>query len=829
MNTEKISDQIKKIPEFLSAASAACQRIAPAWPLDKSIAVNPWWKMRGDSIETVAARLQWLGNIKMHMDKSYYQDLWETQITSQHLTAASQYLGVDANQAVLLDYLTLDDQFDTWKHLGELRDQHITRSYTIPWRDEVIQQISQFCALYFQYPERMQYTDDHQNGFYNMWLDVVRQDKGIEILMSASGLNSYFKTLPNTITELFNLASITFTDDINDTEFTDYCHALLLDINGWSSWMANMAWQAELEQKNNNLIEQLLAVRLAWDIVLWQYESKASAKNFTPIKTIFINQIKSGKHIQKNISAEHRFAWVWQTALELSVQQEFTGKIHAQLKKNEKRVDVNLVEKNTPKNTYDLHAIFCIDVRSEPIRRALEQQNQSIKTSGFAGFFGLPLEYGIANSEFSRPQLPGLLKASIKAKQIDCEASEKPKLSGASSKILIDVANKSSADAAPSSFGVIEAKGLCKVIDLFKRSILRSKTKTGIESLMTQNTWTLTRNNQAMTHHELADLAAGVLNAMGITENFAKHVLLVGHASSTTNNPHAAGLDCGACGGQSGEINVKVLAQIINNSDIRKALINRGIDIPESTLFIGCLHNTTTDEIKTFDKNQKLDQDNWKQWLLDATKSAQKQRASSVGIHKKSSDIEINKQFNILANDWAQLRPEWGLSNNAAFIVAPRILTKDINLGGRSFLHDYNWKTDTHFSVLEAIITAPMVVTNWINLQYFASVADNQKYGSGNKLLHNVVGGNIGVFEGNGGDLRIGLPIQSVHDGKQWRHQPVRLHVYIAAPQAAIAEIILRHSHIAELVNNTWLYIFQIGDNEIRQFTGNTWSLLTTA
>ena len=301
MNTEKISDQIKKIPEFLSAASAACQRIAPAWPLDKSIAVNPWWKMRGDSIETVAARLQWLGNIKMHMDKSYYQDLWETQITSQHLTAASQYLGVDANQAVLLDYLTLDDHFDTWKHLGELRDQHITRSYTIPWRDEVIQQISQFCALYFQYPERMQYTDDHQNGFYNMWLDVVRQDKGIEILMSASGLNSYFKTLPNTITELFNLASITFTDDINDTEFTDYCHALLLDINGWSSWMANMAWQAELEQKNNNLIEQLLAVRLAWDIVLWQYESKASAKNFTPIKTIFINQIKSGKHIQKNI------------------------------------------------------------------------------------------------------------------------------------------------------------------------------------------------------------------------------------------------------------------------------------------------------------------------------------------------------------------------------------------------------------------------------------------------------------------------------------------------------------------------------------------------
>lgn len=98
-----------------------------------------------------------------------------------------------------------------------------------------------------------------------------------------------------------------------------------------------------------------------------------------------------------------------------------------------------------------------------------------------------------------------------------------------------------------------------------------------------------------------------------------------------------------------------------------------------------------------------------------------------------------------------------------------------MNLQGRSFLHDYQWQKDKDFAVLELIMTAPMVATNWINMQDNASVTDNLKYGCGNKVLHNAVGGNIGVFEGNGGDLRIGLAMQSLHDGEKWMHQPQRL------------------------------------------------------
>ena len=125
-------------------------------------------------------------------------------------------------------------------------------------------------------------------------------------------------------------------------------------------------------------------------------------------------------------------------------------------------------------------------------------------------------------------------------------------------------------------------------------------------------------------------------------------------------------------------------------------------------------------------------------------------------------------------------------------------------------------------------MTAPMIVTHWINLQYFASVTDNLKYGSGNKVLHNVVGGHLGVFEGNGGDLRIGLPLQSVHDGSRWVHEPLRLSVFIQAPQAAIDDIIGRHASVRQLVENGWIHLFQLGDdNEVNYRTASGWRSTT--
>jgi uncharacterized protein YbcC (UPF0753/DUF2309 family) len=173
------------------------------------------------------------------------------------------------------------------------------------------------------------------------------------------------------------------------------------------------------------------------------------------------------------------------------------------------------------------------------------------------------------------------------------------------------------------------------------------------------------------------------------------------------------------------------------------------------------------------------------------------------------------------------VRPEWGLADNAAFVVAPRRRTLHLDLGGRVFLHDYAWETDEDFATLRLILTAPMVVAHWINLQYLASTVDNRSFGSGNKVLHNVVGGRIGVFEGNGGDLRIGLPLQSLHDGARWRHTPLRLSVFVEAPRDAIDGVIASHEVVRQLVDHGWLHLLQLDvDGAVHlRLPGGGWGL----
>ena len=162
-------------------------------------------------------------------------------------------------------------------------------------------------------------------------------------------------------------------------------------------------------------------------------------------------------------------------------------------------------------------------------------------------------------------------------------------------------------------------------------------------------------------------------------------------------------------------------------------------------------------------------------------------------------------------------------------MIAPRQRTRGTSLDGRSFLHDYDASQDSDGSVLELLMTAPMLVTHWINWQYHASTCDPLRLGSGNKVLHNVVGGNLGVFEGNGGDLRIGLSKQSLHDGQRWVHEPLRLTVVIDAPQAAIDAVIAKHPTIKQLLDNSWLHLWRFEKWGFARFESGTWSIVRLA
>ncbi len=162
-----------------------------------------------------------------------------------------------------------------------------------------------------------------------------------------------------------------------------------------------------------------------------------------------------------------------------------------------------------------------------------------------------------------------------------------------------------------------------------------------------------------------------------------------------------------------------------------------------------------------------------------------------------------------------------------ACVAAPRSRTAGRSLEGRAFFHDYDWHQDSEngYGVLELIMTAPVVVASWISLQYYGSTVAPVTFGSGNKLLHNVVGG-IGVFEGNGGLMRGGFPWQLVHDGERYAHDPLRLSVCIEAPVEAMTDILARHDGVRVLFDNRWLHLFAINENGhlAQRYMGNlTW------
>jgi hypothetical protein len=491
-----------------------------------------------------------------------------------------------------------------------------------------------------------------------------------------------------------------------------------------------------------------------------------------------------------------------------------------------------------------VQAAFCIDVRSEVFRRSLETVAPKVQTIGFAGFFGIFIEYLPLGASAARSHVPIIFNpANRVCERVKGDDDTNVKvLEKRRRRLGLAKAWKGFKLSASSCFSFVEAAGLMYAPKLLGDSFGWSRpvpdpVKQGLDK---QTVEQLEPDLDAVSHnpncadHESAgipqsdrvDHAERILRAMGMTDNFARLVLLAGHGSSTVNNPHATALDCGACAGQTGEASARVVAKLLNQPAVRQGLLARGIVIPADTWFLAGLHDTTTDAVRLFDTGAMPealaeDLEQLRQWLEQAGDLTRMQRATVMGTASLPDQVVTADMYR-RARDWSQVRPEWALANNGAFIAAPRKRTLGANLEGRAFLHDYHWQKDHEFKILELIMTAPMVVANWINMQYYGSVVDNETFGSGNKVLHNIVGGAIGVLEGNGGDLRVGLPLQSLHDGKRWVHEPQRLSVFIEAPAQAMDEIISRHDLVRQLVDNNWLHLFCINeDGSVRQREGH--------
>jgi uncharacterized protein YbcC (UPF0753/DUF2309 family) len=314
-----------------------------------------------------------------------------------------------------------------------------------------------------------------------------------------------------------------------------------------------------------------------------------------------------------------------------------------------------------------------------------------------------------------------------------------------------------------------------------------------------------------LTAEAKAETAAAVLRAMSLTTGHGKLILLIGHGAQVTNNPHESAYQCGACAGQTGEVSARVLAALLNDPEARAGLPAHGIELPADTHFVAGLHDTVTDAITLYpgagDEAHKAGIAQARAWLKAATATTRAERAIRLPGATAGTVAER-------ATNWAEVRPEWGLAGCAAFIAAPRRVTAGANLQGRSFLHSYDWQADEGFATLELILTAPVVVASWINLQYYASAVAPEAFGGGNKLIHNVVGG-IGVVQGNGGILRPGLPWQTIHDGERLMHDPLRLTVMVEAPREAIADVLERHPEVRALFDNGWLHLMALEEGRV--------------
>lgn len=789
-----------------AAAAIAGQRIAPTWPLDQLIAVNPWWEMRDESISDVAARVTLLGQAQGHMPKDWFAAQYPKRIHAAHLEKAIAESASGLSTEALVAWLTAETSQNYWRNVSDEVDANRDLKRNVSWHDEIIHQISQFCASFYSAATPL--PSDTDRCLYDAWLESVQNDRGIEIMMGEKGLHRHFDALPRTADEL--LAEATAQLQVSGEAMTDYFHALLLDINGWSSWLAYLRWQSQLKGGSDDSMHQLLAIRLAWELVLWRHQHAKNPETVPALAQAWVEQFSQLPELLDEHKQQQRPAWIWQRAAEIAFQELVHEKLLA--------TGAPAPREERPA----LQAAFCIDVRSEVYRRALESQDSAIETLGFAGFFGLPIEYAPAGATYARPQLPGLLSPAISVSELTTEAASKKQSATLNRQARWSAIGK----AAPATFGYVESVGLGYAFKLLRESLLGADNKHPVNDAgIPDAKFVLRQEDTVLDTNAQAELVAGILGAMTLTSTFAPVVILAGHGSNTRNNPHAAGLDCGACGGQTGEINVRVLTQLLNDGQVRAAIAqNQGINIPDDTRFVAALHDTTTDNLRCLtplpDSTSPL-----QDWIDGAGKAARGERAESLGIAANDSDQAIIER----SRDWSQVRPEWGLAGNACFIVAPRARTKHLNFAGRSFLHDYDAAADgaNGYPVLELIMTAPMLVTHWINMQYNTSVMDNELYGSGNKVLHNVVGGNIGVFEGNGGDLRIGLPMQSLHDGKRWMHDTLRLSVYLSAPEDAISAIVEKHEVVRQLIDNDWLYLYRIDDEQrqVKRLYQSAWSV----
>lgn len=644
-------------------------------------------------------------------------------------------------------------------------------------REAVNRELIKWCSIFFDDGQATIPMPNHHLGLYRAFADLAKFDSKLKGSKTA---DSFLEFLPKSPEEAISqsLKRLRIPDDRRE----DFIRQSFAALSGWSGYVKwREYWQNQTDgAKRPATLVDYVAVRLVLTCLLWPEATCAE-----------VRFVKKPAYLAGLPAAETRYREALLNQL-LPQARTIAG---------------------TSRHRPDAQLVFCIDVRSESFRRAIEGQGD-YETLGFAGFFGLPVRVKSYDEEEPHDSCPVLLKPGY-------EVCEHPATADTNRVNRHDRGRKLFQLPAFSyqwlkynfatPFALVEMLGpwlgLRMLARTFAPSILSTLTKSARTALMPP--LPTEPDLDGITLPQQADFGESALRTMGLTDNLAPLVVLCGHGSTTTNNAYASALDCGACGGNHGGGNARILAAILNNEQVRSILADRGLAIPPDTLFLAAEHDTTTDEIELFQAPYASDghQLQIDRLLTDLAKAGTQNahaRAPSLGLpplRNNSATAAVERR----SSDWAEVRPEWGLARNAAFIVGPRALTRSVNLEGRCFLHSYDWRSDDTGKFLTTILTAPMVVAQWINSQYLFSTLDNVAYGGGSKVTQNITG-KLGAMQGNASDLMHGLPLQSVYSADdQPYHEPLRLLTVVYAPRSSIDAIIWSQEVLQKLFGNGWV------------------------
>ncbi|EOW9526773.1 DUF2309 domain-containing protein [Bacillus cytotoxicus] len=847
-----IDIQENDISDFVQSASRV---IAPLWPISTFAARHPWVGLEKQSFEQVADWLKEIRDVDIYpsasmihsakgrgeIDESFLHAGLHRWLDSQSFHIPREKAERFCQAALKLDklpsHLLLSKELN--KLAAKINDVNTesTEDFSIQPISSLIENqnnerlanildyhVIKWCKLYLDNFQSSWAMPNREKGFYHAWHHLIKYDPAL-----SKNQRKALKGWPQDA----NAALVRALSELKipKSKIQTYLEGHLLSLPGWAGIIL---WRSKQSIREHTLLTEYLAVRISmeWAIVK-PYLSLVNRqlKRKVPIVPLLASWIHWG-----DISIEE---WSQMSATEqnelLLMAHHFDEKLRRKLwweaweQTHAERLSQKILSKqrvNNKKKFVLAQLAFCIDVRSEPFRRQLEKAGP-FETIGIAGFFGLPIATSELGSHHSHPSLPVMQKPKHQIKELASEDELKSYQQRKKVDNSVSYTFKMMKQNVLTSLLLPELSGPLLGLQMIARSFVPRRVGGFIRNL--RKTWLRkpdTRFSLNYAHDTESEIPIGfskeekvnyvrqTLKMMGLTENFAPLVVICGHSSQSTNNPYAAALECGACGGASGGFNARVFATLCNLPEVREGLSAKGIKISEDTVFAAAEHKTTVDELEwiyipELSESAQEAFHHIKAIMPKVSHNANRERLAQLPNFKtkmKNPRAEAHR----FAEDWSEVRPEWGLARNSSFIIGQRELTQDCDLEGRAFLHNYDWKQDESGDILANIIAGPGTVAQWINLQYYASTVAPHYYGSGNKATQTVTAG-LGVMQGNASDLLSGVPWQSVMQSDyEVYHSPLRLLIVIQAPSKYIERLLKNDLIFREKVKNGWVRLASV-------------------